>query len=83
LVRRTCADPKASHTEEETVMRKAYLMAALILAVSVWALSACAQEGTAKKDTVAKPPLSQSQAVLESWNDIGRKLIAIGGRLPR
>ena len=62
-------------------MRKAHLMAALILAVSVCALSGRAQE-TAKNDTVPKPPLSQSQAVPESWNDIGRKLVAMAEDFP-
>lgn len=56
-------------------------MAALILAASVCTLSGRAQE-TAKNDTVPKPPLSQSQAVLESWNEIGRKLIATAEDFP-
>jgi uncharacterized damage-inducible protein DinB len=34
----------------------------------------------AKKE--AKPPLSTSQAVLDQWNDIGRKLIAIAEDFP-
>src|ERR1700747_1430147 len=54
---------------------------ALSLAVCGLALSACAQEA-AKQETVAKPPPSQSQAVLESWNDIGRKLIAMAEDFP-
>lgn len=62
-------------------MKKALLMAALSLAVCGSAVWACAQE-TAKQETVAKPPLSQSQAVLESWNDIGRKLIAMAEDFP-
>jgi uncharacterized damage-inducible protein DinB len=62
-------------------MKKALLMAALSLAVCGWAVWACAQEA-AKQETVAKPPLTQSQAVLESWNDIGRKLIAMAEDFP-
>jgi uncharacterized damage-inducible protein DinB len=62
-------------------MKKAHFVAALSLAVCGLALSACSQE-TAKQETVAKPPLSQSQAVLESWNDIGRKLIAMAEDFP-
>jgi|SRR5271166_3395740 len=35
-----------------------------------------------KKDAAPKPPLSPSQALLESWNDIGRKLIAMAEDFP-
>ena len=62
-------------------MKKALLMAALTLAVCGSAVWACAQE-TAKQETVAKPSLTQSHAVLESWNDIGRKLIAMAEDFP-
>lgn len=54
---------------------------ALILTIGVLALPALTQEMT-KKDTAVKPPLSPSQAVLESWNDIGRKLIAMAEDFP-
>jgi DinB superfamily len=53
---------------------------ALMVAVALAAMPALAQE--AKKDTPPKPVASPSQAVLESWNDIGRKLIAIAEDLP-
>jgi uncharacterized damage-inducible protein DinB len=56
-------------------------MAALILAAGFLALTAHAQE-MAKKDAAPKPALSPSQAVLESWNDIGRKLIAMAEDFP-
>jgi uncharacterized damage-inducible protein DinB len=56
-------------------MKKAHLIAVLTLTVCGLALGVCAQEA-------AKPPLSQSQAVLESWNDIGRKLIAMAEDFP-
>jgi len=47
------------------VMKNICLRVALILAVSMWALPAPSQD-TAKKDTAAKPPLSPSEAVLET-----------------
>src|SRR5437660_1988501 len=63
------------------VMKNICLKVALILAVSMWALPAPSQD-TAKKDTAAKPPLSPSEAVLETWNDIGRKLLAMAEDFP-
>ncbi|HYL61647.1 MAG TPA: DinB family protein [Candidatus Methylomirabilis sp.] len=51
---------------------------ALVVASVLTAMPALAQE--AKKPP--KPAPSLSQAVLESWNDIGRKLIAIAEDLP-
>src|SRR5580658_6473371 len=63
------------------VMRIAFSTMAVILTIGVWAAPALTQE-MAKKDAPPKPALSPSQAVLESWNDIGRKLIAIAGDLP-
>jgi uncharacterized damage-inducible protein DinB len=54
---------------------------ALILTIGVLAPPAFTQE-MAKKDAPPKPALSPSQAVLESWNDIGRKLIAMAEDFP-
>ena len=54
---------------------------ALILTVGVLASPAFTQE-MAEKDAPPKPALSPSQAVLESWNDIGRKLIAMAEDFP-
>jgi uncharacterized damage-inducible protein DinB len=53
----------------------------LLLACGVLALPARSQE-MAKKDSAPKPAPSPSQAVLESWNDIGRKLIAMAEDFP-
>jgi uncharacterized damage-inducible protein DinB len=39
-------------------------------------------EDTTKKPTAPKPPLSRSQYLLENWNDIGRKLIAMAEDFP-
>jgi uncharacterized damage-inducible protein DinB len=62
-------------------MKKLFLMIALILSASVLTELAHAQE-MAKKDAATKPALSPSQAVLDSWNDIARKLIAMAEDFP-
>jgi uncharacterized damage-inducible protein DinB len=62
-------------------MNKMISTAALILVAGVLALPTHAQE-MAKKDATPKPALSPSQAVLDSWNDIGRKLIAMAEDFP-
>jgi uncharacterized damage-inducible protein DinB len=59
----------------------ALMTIALILTIGVMAPSAFTQE-MAKKDAPLKPALSPSQAVLDSWNDIGRKLIAMAEDFP-
>src|ERR1700740_3318895 len=62
-------------------MKTACLAIALILTIGVWAAPALTQE-MAKKDALPKPALSPSQAILEQWNDIGRKLIAMAEDFP-
>jgi uncharacterized damage-inducible protein DinB len=66
---------------KEIAMKKAPPIAAVILALGASVLSALAQEA-AKKEVSPKPPLTGSQAVLESWNDIGRKLIVMAEDFP-
>jgi DinB superfamily len=61
-------------------MKKLWWTAGIALAAALTALPALAQD-TAKKEP-PKPAPSPSQAVLESWNDIGRKLIAIAEDMP-
>src|SRR5271165_906905 len=61
-------------------MNKACSIAILALAIGVLAFPAPGQD-TTRKDAV-KPAASPSQAVLESWNDIGRKLIAMAEDFP-
>lgn len=61
-------------------MIKSPFVAAAILAATL-ALPAHAQD-TMKKDASVKPPASPSQAVLEGWNDVGRKLIAMAEDFP-
>jgi len=57
-------------------MNLARLLAVLIFAAGVLATPLRAQE-MSKKDAAPKPLPSASEAVLEQWNDIGRKLIAM------
>ena len=53
----------------------------LILAVVLFAPLAKAQTAP-MKDYAPKPPSSPSQALLDNWNDIGRKLIAMAEDFP-
>jgi uncharacterized damage-inducible protein DinB len=62
-------------------MRRMICAVALMLGIAILSLPAHTQEA-AKKDTAIKPASSVSQAVLESWNDIGRKLIAMAEDFP-
>jgi len=57
-----------------TVSLVALFLAALLATPSI------AQE--AGKKEAPKPPMTPSQAVLDSWNDIGRKLIAMAEDFP-
>ena len=61
-------------------MRKFPFLAAALFAVTL-AVPAAAQDSM-KKDTAVKPADPESKVVLDSWNDIGRKLIAIAEDLP-
>ena len=61
-------------------MSKPPFLAAAILATAFLTLSAHAQD--TKKEVATKPAASPSQAVLESWNDIGRKLTAMAEDFP-
>lgn len=62
-------------------MLKAPFVAAAILAAATLAPPAPAQDAM-KKDAAVKPASSPSQAVLEAWNDVGRKLIAMAEDFP-
>src|SRR5712692_9241540 len=53
----------------------------LVLCMGLMAVPAMAQD-TAKKDATPKPAGGLSQSVLEQWNDIGRKLIAMAENPP-
>jgi uncharacterized damage-inducible protein DinB len=61
-------------------MKKWKIMAGLVLATGLTAGAAGGQEAAKKEPP--KPAPSPSQAVLEQWNDVGRKLVAIAEDLP-
>ncbi|MGA9980728.1 MAG: DinB family protein [Candidatus Sulfotelmatobacter sp.] len=61
-------------------MKLPLLAATIVLAAGILAPSTRAQDAL-KKDAV-KPPDSPSKVVLDSWNDIGRKLIAMAEDFP-
>jgi uncharacterized damage-inducible protein DinB len=52
----------------------------LALAASLFVAAAGAQ--TADKNAAPKPPDSPSKVLLDSWNDVGRKLIAMAEDMP-
>jgi len=62
-------------------MLKTSFVAAAILAAAILTLPARAQDAM-KKDAAVKPPASPSKVVLDSWNDIGRKLVAMAEDFP-
>ena len=61
-------------------MRNSHFALAALLAVTIAAFPAHAQD--AKKEAAVKPADSPSKVVLDSWNDIGRKLIAMAEDFP-
>ncbi|HEY4902337.1 MAG TPA: DinB family protein [Candidatus Sulfotelmatobacter sp.] len=62
-------------------MKRAWFIPAFALAVS---LSVCAQNNAmaAKKEVHIKPYPGTAQVTLDSWNDVGRKLIAMAEDFP-
>jgi len=62
-------------------MKKWMSFAGVVLALGLAVLPVAAQEAARKKEP-PKPAPSPSQAVLEQWNDIGRKLIAMAEDFP-
>jgi hypothetical protein len=63
-------------------MKQTSLWAALILAAGLLVVPAHAQDMAKKTETAVKPAPGASQAVLDAWNDIGRKLIAMAEDFP-
>ena len=63
-------------------MRMSAWITALIFAVAGLGMAAHAQEMAADKKAPPKPAPSATQAVLDQWNDIGRKLIAMAEDFP-
>src|SRR6201981_3758713 len=70
--------PEGNHKFGGFTMTKTSWMLALILLAT---LAASAQDAS-KKDAAPKPALSPSQAVLESWNDVARKLTTMAEDFP-
>src|SRR4030081_298592 len=62
-------------------MKKPFLAMAITIAAALLALPAYGQDAP-KKDAPPKPAVSPSQALLESWNDVGRKLTAMAEDFP-
>ena len=62
-------------------MNRASLLALVIFVAGMLLTPAHTQE-MPKKDATPKPALSPSEGVLQQWNDIGRKLIAIAENFP-
>src|SRR6267142_4590128 len=60
-------------------MKKWKVVAGLVLAAGLAVLPVGSQE---KKSAAPKPPVSPTQAVLDTWNDIGRKLTAMAEDFP-
>jgi uncharacterized damage-inducible protein DinB len=62
-------------------MLKAPIVAVALFAAASLTLSARAQDAM-KKDAPVKPADGPSKVVLDSWNDVGRKLIAMAEDFP-
>jgi hypothetical protein len=62
-------------------MKKAMVLAVAIFAVTMFSFPAHAQDAM-KKDAAVKPAASPSNAVLEAWNELGRKLTAMAEDFP-
>jgi uncharacterized damage-inducible protein DinB len=60
-------------------MKRAHFLAGLLVTVGFCVLPALGQEAAKKKPG---PAPTASQAVLEAWNDIGRRLIAMAEDFP-
>ena len=61
-------------------MRTLVKLSSIVFAGTLLVSAAGAQ--AASKDTAPKPPDSPSKVLLDSWNDIGRKLIAMAEDMP-
>jgi uncharacterized damage-inducible protein DinB len=70
----------AIHFRESIAMMKSPFLAAALFAAA-FAIPARAQDAT-KPKTAPKPPDPESKVVLDSWNEIGRKLVAMAEDFP-
>src|SRR5258708_14764342 len=74
-------DPLKPGATEERKMNRTKFLAGLCLTVFLAAVPAFAQSDAKPKEP-QKPALTGSAAILEQWNDVGPKLIAIAANLP-
>jgi len=58
------------------------MLAFILVAVAGLCLQAASAQTAPKKPTPPKPPVTRSQALLDAWNDIGRKLTAMAEDFP-
>jgi uncharacterized damage-inducible protein DinB len=63
-------------------MKRLFASAAIALGLALAVTPLRAQQDAAKKAGPPKPAAGPSQALLDKWNDIGRKLIAIAEDIP-
>src|SRR6516164_8501675 len=70
----------AIHFRESIAMMKSPFLAAALFATA-FAIPARAQDA-AKPNASPKPPDPESKVVLDSWNEIGRKLVAMAEDFP-
>src|SRR6201988_3091218 len=66
-----------SNKEKRAMKKRVVLVVAAFVLSMLWTLNSSAQDAGAKPKVV-----SEQQAVLDSWNDIGRKLIAMAEDFP-
>jgi uncharacterized damage-inducible protein DinB len=62
-------------------MKMQMKLASAVLTLGILAAMAAAQD-TMKKESAPKPAVGPSQALLDSWNDVGRKLTAMAEDFP-
>jgi uncharacterized damage-inducible protein DinB len=62
-------------------MKRAALLFAVVIFASMLSVPAHAQDAM-KKEAAVKPAVSPSKALLATWNDVGRKLIAMAEDFP-
>jgi uncharacterized damage-inducible protein DinB len=73
--------PKKLHGGVRMKMQVPTKVVSAVLALGIMATMAAAQD-TMKKESAPKPAVGPSQALLDSWNDVGRKLIAMAEDFP-
>jgi uncharacterized damage-inducible protein DinB len=63
-------------------MKRVWFIPAIALAFSMFACAQDSAMGAPKKEAAVKPAAGPAQVLLESWNDVGRKLIAMAEDFP-